>query len=245
MKAMIFAAGLGTRLKPLTNDRPKALVEISGKNLLERCIENLKQQGISDIIINVHHYSEQISSFLKQHNNFGLNLQISDESNKLLDTGGGLLKAKSLLAGKEPILIINVDILTDLNFRELEEYHIKEEALATLVVRERETSRYLLFDDTNQLIGWKNKQTGAIKICRKSGITQANNYAFSGIQIIEPELLELITETGRFSIIDLYLRLAKKQTIKAFVDDKSRWMDLGKYEQIAQAEQLIKQLNRN
>lgn len=244
MKAMIFAAGLGTRLKPLTNDLPKALVEISGKTLLQRCIENLKYQGVSEIVVNVHHYSEQIINFLKKHQHFGINIQISDESDELLETGGGLLKAKSLLNGKESILVINVDILTNLDFSELVEFHKKEKALATLVVRDRQTSRYLLFDKDNQLTGWKNMKTGDIKIARKSSIEQSLSYAFSGIHLIQPELLDLITETGRFSIINLYLRLAENHIIKAFVDEKSDWMDLGKYEQLAQAEEMIRKLDK-
>ena len=244
MKAMIFAAGLGTRLKPLTNDRPKALAKISGKTLLQRCIENLKQQGISNIVVNVHHFSEQIVNFLKQHDNFGVSVQISDESDELLETGGGLLKAKSLLAGNEPILIINVDILTDLDFSELLHFHNKEQALATLVVRQRKTSRYLLFDDSRQLTGWKNIKTGTTKICREDAFENSRQYAFSGIQIIQPELLNLITETGRFSIINLYLRLGETHTIKAFLDEQSNWMDLGKYEQLQDAEQLIQKLEQ-
>ena len=242
MRAMIFAAGLGTRLQPLTNNTPKALVEISGKSLLEHCIENLKNQGITNIVINVHHFSEQIVNFLELKKNFGINLQISDESEKLLDTGGGILKAKPFLKGNEPILIINVDVLTNLDLHELQNFHLKEKALASLVVRKRETSRYLLFDETKQLTGWKNNKTGESKVCRKKRFSLSTAYAFSGIQMIQPELLDFIEETGRFSIIDLYLRLAKTETIKAFIDEKSVWMDLGKYEQIAQAEQLLKQL---
>jgi NDP-sugar pyrophosphorylase family protein len=244
MKAMIFAAGLGTRLKPLTNNKPKALVEILGKTLLQHCVENLKKQGISDIVINVHHFSSQIINLLKHQNNFGANVQISDESEALLDTGGGILKAKPLLSGNGPILLLNVDVLTNLDFSELKKFHLKEQALASLVVRKRETSRYLLFDETNQLTGWKNSKTGETKISREREFKESTAYAFSGIQAIQPKLLDLIEEQGKFSVIDLYLRLAKTQTIKAFVDEKSIWMDLGKYEQIGQAEQLVKQLER-
>lgn len=242
---MIFAAGLGTRLLPLTANKPKALVEISGKTLLERCIENLKKQGISTAIINVHHFASQIIDFLKSKNNFGMNLIISDETGELLETGGGFLKAAPFLAGKEPILIVNVDTLTNLDFLELEEYHLKERALATLVVRDRKTSRYLMFDQHRQLAGWKNQKTGETKISCDGDFLESNNYAFSGIQIIQPELLELIEEKGRFSIIDLYLRLAKTQTIKAFVDKQSIWMDLGKLDQLEEAEQLIKRMAKN
>ena len=241
MKAMIFAAGLGTRLQPLTDSMPKALVEISGKTLLEHCIENLKKQGITDVIINVHHFSGQMINFLKQKKNFGISLQISDESKELLDTGGGILKARPLLDGTDPILIINVDVLTSLDFSELKKFHLSEQALASLVVRKRETSRYLLFDETRQLTGWKNNKTGEVKICREKQFPESKVYAFSGIQIIQPKLLDLIEEQGRFSIIDLYLRLAKTETIKAFIDESPVWMDLGKYGHLKLAEQILRQ----
>jgi NDP-sugar pyrophosphorylase family protein len=243
MQAMLFAAGLGTRLQPLTNNKPKALVEINGKTLLQRSLESLKVQGISDVVINVHHFADQVIDFLNRHKHFAMNIQISDESDGLLDTGGGILKAKPLFKADEPILILNVDVLTNLSFRELLRFHQREKALASLVVRNRETSRYLLFDDKQQLTGWQNRKTGANKISRPVEFGQSTPYAFSGIQIIQAELLNLIREQGKFSIIDLYLRLAKTETIKAFVDEKSVWMDLGKYEQIGEAEQLAKKLD--
>ncbi|WP_159520586.1 nucleotidyltransferase family protein [Sunxiuqinia indica] len=243
MQAMIFAAGLGTRLQPLTNDRPKALVKINGKTLLERCIVNLQKHGIQKIIINVHHFSEQVIALLQEWTFSGLDIQVSDESEMLLDTGGGVLKAAPLFDKKQPVLLLNVDVLTNLSFRELRSYHQREKTLATLVVRKRDTSRYLLFDDNRQLTGWKNYNTGETKISKPDEFEQSTPYAFSGIQIIQPELLNLIEEKGKFSIIDLYLRLAKSNSIKAFVDDQSIWMDLGKYEQMNEAEQLVKQLD--
>ncbi|WP_430972242.1 nucleotidyltransferase family protein [Sunxiuqinia rutila] len=242
MQAMIFAAGLGTRLQPLTSDKPKALVEIHGKSLLERCLLNLKKQGINDVVVNVHHFSEQIIHFLEANNNFGMHIQVSDETAELLDTGGGILKAKSLFKPNEPILILNVDILTNLSFDALLDFHLKEKALASLVVRQRKTSRYLLFGKNHQLTGWENQQTGDRKIARIAQIEESTPYAFSGIQLIQPELLDLIEKQGKFSIIDLYLRLAKSQTINAFVDNQSIWMDLGKYEQLEEAESLVKKM---
>lgn len=242
MKAMLFAAGLGTRLKPLTDNKPKALVEIGGTTLLERCIRQLGRNGISDVVINVHHFADQICAFLEANQNFGLNIQVSDERELLLDTGGGLLKAKSLLAGNEPILLVNVDILTNLDFGSVLEAHQKKPALATLVVRRRQTSRYLLFNQ-GVLAGWKNEKSGELKVSRSELIEQAEAFAFSGIHIIEPQLIDLITETGKFPIIDLYLRLAKTETIRAFVDSESVWMDLGKVDELAQAEALIKKLD--
>ncbi|MFV0376324.1 MAG: NDP-sugar synthase [Mangrovibacterium sp.] len=242
MKAMLFAAGLGTRLKPLTDNKPKALVEVGGVTLLERCIRQLAANGVSDIVINVHHFADQICAFLNAKQNFGLNIRVSDERDLLLDTGGGLLKAKPLLTGNEPILLVNVDILTNLNFRKILETHRKNPALATLVVRARQTTRYLLFND-GLLSGWKNEKTGEMKISRPELIEQAEAFAFSGIHLIEPRLIDLITETGKFSIIDLYLQLAKTETIRAFVDSESVWMDLGKVDELAQAEKLIKKLD--
>lgn len=243
MKAMLFAAGLGTRLKPLTDNKPKALVEIGGITLLERCIRQLDRSGISDIVINVHHFADQICAFLDDKENFGLNIRVSDEREQLLDTGGGLLNAKALLAGNEPILLVNVDILTNLDFRKvLEAHHQQQPALATLVVRRRQTSRYLLFNE-GVLSGWKNEKSGELKVSRPELIDEAEAFAFSGIHIIEPKLIDLITETGKFPIVDLYLRLAKNETIRAFVDSKSVWMDLGKVDELTQAEELIKQLN--
>ncbi len=242
---MLFAAGLGTRLQPLTNSKPKALVEINGKTLLQRSLESLKAQGISDVVINVHHFPDQLIDFLHQHNHFAMNIQISDERDELLDTGGGILNAISLFKPDEPILILNVDVLTNLSFRELLHFHQQEKALATLVVRNRKTSRYLLFDDKHQLTGWKNEQTGSTKISRPNEFPQSTPYAFSGIQIIQPKLLNQIHEKDKFSIIDLYLRLAKTEIIKAFVDENSAWMDLGKYEQMGEAERLVKKLEQD
>lgn len=242
---MIFAAGLGTRLHPLTDNMPKALVEINGKSLLERCLENLKKQGITRIVINVHHFSEQIIAFLKQSHFADLDILISDESEMLLDTGGGVLKASPLFVKDQPILLINVDILTNLSFQTLLQYHQKEKALATLVVRKRETSRYLLFDQNHQLTGWKNYKTGETKISRPGDFEQSAPYAFSGIHIIQAELIDLIQEEGKFSIIDLYLRLATSNSIKAFIDDNSTWMDLGKIEQLEDAKSLVPEMDKN
>ncbi|MGD9930382.1 MAG: nucleotidyltransferase family protein [Mangrovibacterium sp.] len=243
MKAMIFAAGLGTRLKPLTLDRPKALVELEGQTLLERSVRYLKAYGITDITVNVHHFAPQVTDFLREKANYGVNLHISDESGELLDTGGAILKARDFLAGDDPILLMNVDILTDLNLNRLLESHKQSGALASLVVRNRKTSRYLLFDPENQLTGWKNEITGEQKICRPHQIDFSTPLAFSGIQIIQPRLLDLMTETGKFSIIDLYLRLAATEKILAFTDADSIWMDLGKYKQLDDARKLARQLD--
>ena len=242
MKGMIFAAGQGTRLKPLTNDTPKASVKIGGITLLERNICFLKKYGINDITINVHHFSNQIIDFLKKNNSFGLSVSISDESEELLGTGGGLKKASHFLNGNEDILLINTDILTNLDLNSLEQFHNKSGSLATLVVRKRTTSRYLLFDNDKYLTGWENIKTGEKKISRPDTINNSKPYAFSGIQIVSPKILSLINENGFFSIIDLYLRLAEIEKISSFIDIDSLWMDVGKYAEINKAEDLVTKL---
>jgi len=239
---MIFAAGNGTRLKPLTNNKPKALVKIGGITLLERNIRFLKKYGINDITINVHHFSQQIIDFLKQHNFFDVSISVSNESDELLGTGGGLKKAIPFLNGNEDILIINTDILTNINLNSLFSFHNNSKSLSTLVVRKRTTSRYLLFDNNNYLTGWENIKTRERKIVRPETINTSKPYAFSGIQVISPKILSLITENGFFSIIDLYLRLAVNEKISSFIDNDSLWMDAGKYSEINKAEDLITKL---
>ena len=240
VKALLFAAGLGTRLKEQTQSKPKALVDLAGKPLLRHAIEYLKQFGISDITINVFHFAEQVISYLEENNNFGINIQISDERDQLLDTGGGLKKAAVFLKGTEPILIYNADVISNLDLNIVLKYHQEQKSLATLVVRSRETSRYLMFDPNLHLTGWKNFNSGETRISREESFAFSQPFAFSGIHIIQPELLDMITEEGKFPIMDLYLRLAKTQAIKAFVDQSDLWMDLGKPEQLHAAEKLFR-----
>jgi NDP-sugar pyrophosphorylase family protein len=240
LKALLFAAGLGTRLNEYTHDKPKALVNLAGKPLLQHAIEYLKYYGISDITINVFHFAEQVISFIEEKDSFGINIHISDERDQLLDTGGGLKKAGAFLKGDEPILIYNVDVISNLNLNVLLNYHQQQKALATLVVRQRDTSRYLMFDRNLQLAGWKNFSTGETHVSRNESFADSQPLAFSGIHLIQPEMLEMITEEGKFPIIDLYLRLAENQTIKAFVDQSDLWMDLGKPEQLQAAESFFR-----
>jgi NDP-sugar pyrophosphorylase family protein len=237
MKALILAAGLGTRLGPFTNDKPKALVELNGVTLLERAIRKVTELGVSEIIVNIHHFGDQIIEFLIRNKNFHLPISISDERDQLLDTGGALLKARSLLGDKEPFLVYNVDILTSLHLEDLLAYHTLKGGLATMAVRSRETQRYLLFNPQMQLAGWRNTKTGEETIVRDDIALQ--NLAFSGIQIVQPEIFPLITESGKFSVIQLYLRLAKSQNIYGFMDTSTLWMDLGKPEQLIQAEKVM------
>lgn len=240
LKALLFAAGLGTRLKEHTQNKPKALVNLAGKPILQHAIEYLKKYGITDITINVFHFAEQIDSFIEENNSFGINIHISDERDLLLDTGGGLKKAAIFLKGTEPILIYNVDVVSNLDLNYFLKYHQGEKALATLVVRKRETSRYLMFDQNLLLSGWKNFSNGETRICRKESFAYSQPLAFSGIQLIQPELLEMITEEGKFPIIDLYLRLAQNNPIKAYIDHSDLWVDLGKPEQLQAAELLFR-----
>jgi len=238
MKAMIFAAGLGTRLNNETSDKPKALVEVGGLTLLQRAIEKLKNEGITEIVVNVHHFSELVISFLNN-SDFGIKIQISDETEKLLDTGGGLKKAANFLTGDEPILIYNVDIISDLSLQLLLREHLKSNALVTLAVRNRETQRYFKFDKNKQLVGWINKKTGETKISLPENFETAVEMAYSGIHIIQSEIFSLMPETDRFSITDFYLELAKTQSIKGYFDDSDLWMDVGKPEQLEEARKLF------
>lgn len=239
MKALIFAAGLGTRLKEQTQNKPKALVSLAGKPLLQHAIEHLKSFGIEYIVINIHHFADQVIDFVKEHDFFGIKIDFSDERDHLLDTGGGLKKAESYLNGNEPILIYNVDIVSNLDLNKLLEFHRQNKALATLAVRQRKTSRYLMFNQNLFLSGWKNVSTGEAIISCEDSFGESQPFAFSGIHIVQPEILSLITETGKFPIMDLYLRLAKNHPIKAYIDQSDVWMDLGKPDQLAEAEKLF------
>jgi len=237
MKAMIFAAGLGTRLYPLTLSKPKALAEIEGKPLLQLAIEKVSQAGYTELVINIHHFGDQIIDFLQEHNNFDLDIRISDERDQLLDTGGGILKAAPLLEGDEPFLVYNVDVLSDIDLKLFRRYHKERGGVATLAVRERKTDRYLAFDRSMQLAGWKNIKTGEEISSRN--MKNSRLMAFSGIQLVEPAIFKLITETGNFPLIPLYLRLAREYPIIGYNDESLLWMDLGKTDQLKEAAQYI------
>jgi MurNAc alpha-1-phosphate uridylyltransferase len=239
MKAFILAAGLGTRLKPLSDNKPKALVEVNGIPLLEHLICKLQNIGINEIIINTHHFAEQVKSFLKQKNNFGIHIEISDESEQLLDTGGGLKKAAWFFNDNKPFLVHNVDVLSNVDLNLLYNTHAQSCSLATLAVRDRNTSRYFLFNDKNELCGWKNTKTAEIKYSRNYS-QELVPLAFSGIHIINPQLFELMNETGKFSMIDVYLRLSTYNKISAFRHDKDFWLDMGKPESIEEASMFLK-----
>jgi len=239
INAMIFAAGLGTRLKPYTTNCPKALVELAGKPLLEHCILKLIDFGVDRIVINVHHFADQVEEFLQSKDNFGVDIRISDERDLLLDTGGAIKKAKPLFIPNAPILIYNVDILSSLKLEDLFAAHKGNQALATLNLRDKNTNRCLCFNKEGLLSGWKNELSGEVKIVNES-INTSETYSFSGIHIIDSQLLDLIEEGAVFSIIDLYLRLAKEHRIAGHYDSSDLWMDLGKPEQLLKAEELLK-----
>ena len=231
---MLLAAGLGTRLKPFTEKHPKALFPVNGKSLLQRNIEYLQSFNIKDVIINVHHFADQIIAAMKENNGWGSNVSISDETNEVLETGGGLKKAAHFFRdNKEPFLLMNTDILTDLDINKMKSQHLQHAPLATLAVTDRNTSRYLLFDENNILCGWLNEKTGEQK--GKSGTKKA----FSGIHIISPDIFSIINEEGKFSMIDLYLRLANDHKIHAFDHSETKFIDVGKTDSVSKAEEMF------
>lgn len=237
MKAMILAAGRGTRLQPLTNDIPKALVKAGGMSLLERLIIKMKVQGFTEIVINVHHLSDQIIRFLGDKDHFGIDITVSDESDTLLDTGGAIFNARAML-GDNPFIVHNVDVLSDIDLRKLYQAHIAQKALATLVVRARKTSRYLLFNDEMLMQGWENRKSGERII---AGNESENLFplAFSGIHVISPDIFRLYSGHGAFSIIDTYLALCASQQIRAYPTNSGLWIDAGKAEGLKLANKLL------
>ena len=245
MRAMVLAAGLGTRLRPMTDSRPKALVEVSGRTLLEITLTRLREFGVNEVIVNVHHFADLVIEYLKSKNNFGLRIEISRED-VLLDTGGGLKKAAWFFLDDrdrldEPFLLHNVDVISSIDLRRMVNLHTEKMALATLAVQNRETSRYLLFDDQDELCGRRSKPQLKDELVRAATSSQA--LAFSGIHVISPRLLPRIKEEGIFSIINTYLNLAAQGgKIVAFHADQYFWRDLGKPEHLIQAELDLKKI---
>ncbi len=247
MKAMVFAAGLGTRLRPLTNDRPKALVEVGGVTMLERVIVRLIEEGFDDITVNVHHFAQKIVDFLASKDNFGVTIHVSDESDLLLDTGGGILHARQWLDGDEPFLVHNADILTDLDLRRFYADHLKSGAMASLLVKERVTQRYFLLDDDNRLCGWVNKSTGDTKpdgFVYRPG--EYSELAFGGIHVISPDIFPFLQEyaqdDAKFSITPFYAQECHTHHIHGYEPAGDyRWIDVGKPETLAQAQALFEE----
>jgi NDP-sugar pyrophosphorylase family protein len=237
VKAIVFAAGLGTRLKPLTDSCPKALIELNGKPMIWYTINNLKKYGVNELVVNVHHHASMLINYLHQ-TNFGIPIHISDESDLLLDTGGGLLKARPFLDGDESFIAINVDIISSVDLKKVFNFHLSNKPFATVVVRKRQTGRLLLFNENQKLIGWRNSDTGEVKISDYNYF-HFQQLAFSGIHIISPAIFDLISEKGKFSIIELYLRLAMDKIILGYEDSSDFWIDLGKPGQIAISEEYL------
>ncbi len=244
MKAMILAAGLGTRLRPLTDKRPKALVEIAGRTLLEITVSRLRAFGVREVIINVHHFADMVVEYLKTNDSFGMRIEVSREE-VLLDTGGGLKKAAWFFLedsehAEEPFILHNVDVISTIDLRRMVRFHAENQALATLAVQDRETIRYLLFDEELRLCGRRTGRDQKSEFVRPSRQVQA--LAFSGIHVISPRLLPMMSEEGVFSIINTYLRIAgQEEKIAAFRADEYYWRDLGRPENVMQAAEDLKQ----
>lgn len=237
MKALIFAAGLGTRLKPFTDSHPKALAIVNNKTLLERNIKYLQSYGINDFVINIHHFGGQILAFLAENDNFGANIEISNESEELLETGGGLLFAKRFLENEDSFLIMNVDILTDLNISNFVKHHNSKGKIITLAVSDRNSTRKLLFNDQMLLKGWKNLINNQKKVV--GGIFKLRELAFSGVHCVNSEIFDKISRTGKFSIMDEYMDFMKDDLIIGY-QHTANLIDVGKPESIAEAEKFFK-----
>jgi NDP-sugar pyrophosphorylase family protein len=237
MKAMLFAAGLGTRLKPFTDHNPKALVEVNNKTLLEHNIRYLQRFGIYDVIINVHHFAGKIEDVLNDNDCFGSEITISDERAEVLETGGGLIKAAPFFAGEASFVVMNVDLLTNLDLGKMIASCNHDDSVATLAVMNRESSRHFLFDDQMHLCGWRNNKTGEERISRN--IASLHPFAFSGIQVLTPKVISECPFSGKFSLVDLYLHLAKTNTIKGYDHSGNLFIDVGKPDSIEQAEYLF------
>lgn len=237
MKAMIFAAGLGTRFKPWTDKHPKALAVINGKSLLQRNIEYLQQYNITEVVVNVHHFADQLIEAVEVNKGWGSRIIISDERDEVLETGGGLMKARTLLESTEPFITLNADILTDLDIAKLIAYHQKEKALITLAVSNRQSSRCFLFDENNLLTGWENKSTGEQKVAVETSPVFAK--AYDCVAVFEPNVFDIIPQCGKFSLTETYLSLAAGNRIVGYEQQGYQFIDVGKPESVAVAEQMF------
>jgi NDP-sugar pyrophosphorylase family protein len=241
MRAMILAAGLGTRLKPLTNSTPKALIKIKDFTLLELQIKKLVSEGFDQIIINVHHFGDVIQEYLQQNNFVNCSIEISDESEMLFDTGGGLKKASHFFRDSEPFLVYNVDILSNISLRKLIKYHLASESIATLAIQNRDSSRKFLFDKSNILCGWMNQNSGE-KIITSDEHSELFPYSFSGIQVINPKIFKYFPDNDIFSLVELYLSAARKAKISGYVHNDDLWIDIGKMENLDRAEKIFEEI---
>lgn len=239
MEAMILAAGKGTRLRPLTDNKPKALIEVAGQTLLDRNIQKMISFGIKHIVINTHHFGEQIHDYVKRQN-YNADIYFSDENDELLDTGGGLLAAEKLFTKTTPILLHNVDIISDIDFKKGENELKKQNALSLICVSERQSSRHLLFDENTNLCGRDNENNNTTTLIENR--SPKYKYAFSGIHFIDPQIFDCFSMKGAFSIIDQYLEIAKQNLILPFIHDASAWFDVGKIEQLDKIENALRSM---
>lgn len=238
MKAMILAAGLGTRLRPLTETVPKALVEINGKPILEIIILQLKSYGFNDIIVNLHHHYDLMIDFLRANNNFGINIQVSNEKDEVLDTGGGIKKASWFLDDDKPFLIHNVDVLSDINLKDMYDFHCERHPLATLAVKDKDSSRSLVFDHTYRLYGWENSSTGESRIVSALEKSDRTNIGFCGIHVIDPSIFQHMDEKKKFSIITTYMNVSLDQPIIGYPVENNLWLDIGSFEKLEFAQSI-------
>jgi NDP-sugar pyrophosphorylase family protein len=239
MKAMVFAAGYGTRLRPVTDNIPKALVPLNGKPMIEWVIGRLKQAGVNEIIINVHYLADQLEAYFREKNSPGLDISFSDERDGILDTGGGLSKASWFFDDHQPFFVYNTDVISTLNLQELLEFHLKSGNLATLAVKHRPTSRNLIITEQDKLGGWRDNRTGE-EIWVREALPHGDKVAFSGIQVIDPKIFDFIAEKGAFPLIPLYLRLAKEHSVGIYRHDQNDWFDLGNTKNLQDAEDAIR-----
>ncbi len=237
MKAMIFAAGLGTRFKPWTDKHPKALAPVHGKSLSQRNVEYLQQYGITDVIVNVHHFADQVVEAVERHQGWGSRIIISDERAEVLETGGGLLKAQEWLSDGDAFITLNADILTDLDLHRIIDFHAREEALITLALSKRTSSRRFLIDAESRLCGWENSQSGEQKIAVKEAVLSPR--AYDCVAVFSTAVFTLIPQRGKFSLTDMYLSLAAGHRIVGHEQEGYRFIDVGKPESVAQAEKLF------
>lgn len=237
MKAMIFSAGLGTRFKPWTDSHPKALALVNGKPLLQHNIEYLQRYGIREVVVNVHHFADQVIEAIEKNKGWGSKVLISDERDEVLETGGGLVKARHLLEDGEPFVTLNADFLTDLNITDLLNFHRAKKGLISFGITNRQSSRNFLFDENNRLCGWRNNATGEEKIAIAKNNLKA--MAYSCVVVFQPEVFDLIPQRGKFSLVETYLSLAAAYPIYGYDHSGDRLVDVGKPESVAIAEKLF------
>ncbi len=240
---MLFAAGLGTRLKPLTNNKPKALIEVNGMTMLQMALKKMENSGIRKVVVNIHHFSDLMIEEINRFRSDCMEVVVSDESDQLLDTGGGLLKARPLFDANSPVLLYNVDIVTTARLKDFIAFHHTHTGIASLMVKERPTSRHLLFNDRMELSGWENTSSGERIITKET--SHFHSYGFQGIHILEPRIFDLMTESGKFPIMELYLRLARDHTFMGYESRNDLWFDIGTPKKLETTRNAVEQMSED